>query len=478
MVKQGPSLRAQKHRGTDNAPRGPLRPQSHLPETAFARDDPACSAHTVGDGVTRHAHTRRRRGAAARARLRRLPHRPARRRRRAARCRALPIVPGHEIVGGVEALGAGVDALARRRARRRALARLHLRPLRLCTRGRENLCDDAAASPATHCDGGFAEPRGRRRALLPAAAGLATTTPRPRRCCARADRLARAAGRPATRAAARPVRLRRGGAHDRAGRAVAGPAGLRVHAAGRHRRAGVRPRARRGMGRRLRRAAARGAGRGDHLRAGRRAGARGAAARCARAARVVCARHPHERHPVLSVLGCCGRSGSSCRSPTSRAATASEFLVHVPSSAAGGTHDLPATRANEALAELRTAGCKAPRCCCPERSAAGPAVCKARVKRSTAVISGARGGVKVWFVALHRGIPMTAHRWHWRTVFAALSLSMLSACVVAPVGYYRQLRLPLHVQLPLRLQLWLRQWRGARRDGWCRRRRPTTRRSR
>jgi hypothetical protein len=31
---------------------------------------------------------------------------------------------------------------------------------------------------------------------------------------------------------------------------------------------------------------------------------------------------------------------------------------------------------------------------------------------------------------------MTAHRWRWRAVFAALSLSMLSACVVAPVGYY------------------------------------------
>ena len=31
---------------------------------------------------------------------------------------------------------------------------------------------------------------------------------------------------------------------------------------------------------------------------------------------------------------------------------------------------------------------------------------------------------------------MTAHRRNWHVVFAALCLSMLSACVVAPVGYY------------------------------------------
>ena len=42
----------------------------------------------------------------------------------------LPIVPGHEIVGRVEAVGAGVT-LRYWRAGRRALARPHLRPLPL-----------------------------------------------------------------------------------------------------------------------------------------------------------------------------------------------------------------------------------------------------------------------------------------------------------------------------------------------------------
>ena len=72
---------------------------------------------------------------------------------------ALPIIPGHEIVGRVAALGSGVAGLARRRARRRALARLDLRrTAATAASGRENLCDAArftgyqiatAATPST-----------------------------------------------------------------------------------------------------------------------------------------------------------------------------------------------------------------------------------------------------------------------------------------------------------------------------------------
>ena len=69
----------------------------------------------------------------------------------------LPLVPGHEIVGTVSALGPGVDALRDRRARRRALARLDLRRVpRSAARGRENLCADARFT-GYQIDGGYAE---------------------------------------------------------------------------------------------------------------------------------------------------------------------------------------------------------------------------------------------------------------------------------------------------------------------------------
>ena len=60
----------------------------------------------------------------ARLGLRGLPHRPARRRRRAAPTPKLPLVPGHEIVGVVEAVGARRVAARAGRPRRRAVARL------------------------------------------------------------------------------------------------------------------------------------------------------------------------------------------------------------------------------------------------------------------------------------------------------------------------------------------------------------------
>jgi propanol-preferring alcohol dehydrogenase len=67
-----------------------------------------------------------------------------------------PIVPGHEIVGRVEAAGAGVEGLA-------AGSRVGVPWLgwtcgrcRYCTTGRENLCDEARFT-GYHLDGGYAE---------------------------------------------------------------------------------------------------------------------------------------------------------------------------------------------------------------------------------------------------------------------------------------------------------------------------------
>ena len=68
----------------------------------------------------------------------------------------LPIIPGHEIVGRVDALGAGVTQSQAGRAGRRALAGRNLRRLRLLPQqGRENLCDRPLFTGYTR-DGGYA----------------------------------------------------------------------------------------------------------------------------------------------------------------------------------------------------------------------------------------------------------------------------------------------------------------------------------
>ena len=82
---------------------------------------------------------------AARSRLRRLPHRPSHRRRRARPSEAAAR-PGHQIVGEAE------DG---RRARR-AVARLDVRRVPLLPSGRENLCDRARFT-GYDIDGGYAE---------------------------------------------------------------------------------------------------------------------------------------------------------------------------------------------------------------------------------------------------------------------------------------------------------------------------------
>ena len=186
----------------------------------------------------------------------------------------LPLVLGHQIVG---ATWRATD----RETRRRALARLDGRRLPLLPRrAREPLRPRAVHR--LRPDGGYAEYAvADERFCFPLPDAYPDSTrAAPLR---RPDRLPIAAVR-RRRRAARSLRLRRGGAHHRAGRAPPGAARVRVHTAGRRGRPGVRARARRGVGRRIRRSAARGARRGDHLRAGRRARAGGAAAPWPRAA--------------------------------------------------------------------------------------------------------------------------------------------------------------------------------------------------
>ncbi|MBN2358762.1 MAG: zinc-dependent alcohol dehydrogenase family protein [Deltaproteobacteria bacterium] len=69
---------------------------------------------------------------------------------------SLPLVPGHQIVGTVVGLGAGVDpALLRRRV---GVPWLHQTcgACPYCDTGRENLCQSARFT-GMHCDGGYAE---------------------------------------------------------------------------------------------------------------------------------------------------------------------------------------------------------------------------------------------------------------------------------------------------------------------------------
>jgi alcohol dehydrogenase, propanol-preferring len=68
----------------------------------------------------------------------------------------LPLIPGHQVVGTVEACGPGVTAFAP--GDRVGVAWLHetCGHCRFCTTGRENLCGDAHFT-GLHYDGGFAE---------------------------------------------------------------------------------------------------------------------------------------------------------------------------------------------------------------------------------------------------------------------------------------------------------------------------------
>ena len=235
---------------------------------AMVLDSPGLPLSGVESSRTRRV----RAGAPARAGLRGLPHRPARVDGELADPK-LPLVPGHEIVGVVEALGEGVDGRAGRPGRR-AVAGLDMRHCRYCRSGQENLCA-GRASPAT-----------RSTAAMP-------STPSPTPATAFRSRLATAiaGGAAAVRrpdrvplpAHGRPTAERLGlygfGAAAHIVAQVARCEGRQVFAFTRPATTGRRRSRATGcrVGGRIRRAAARGAGRGDHLCARRAAGAAGAA---------------------------------------------------------------------------------------------------------------------------------------------------------------------------------------------------------
>lgn len=87
----------------------------------------------------------------------------------------LPIVPGHQVVGTVDALGAGVDGFQLGDRVGVAWLRHTCGACEYCRSGRENLCD-AARFTGYHADGGYAEyavvPAGFAYALPPAFSDL------------------------------------------------------------------------------------------------------------------------------------------------------------------------------------------------------------------------------------------------------------------------------------------------------------------
>ena len=213
-------------------------------------------------------------------RLRRLPHRPSRRRRRVA-ARASPVIPGTKSSGTWWTQAARSRPFARGDRVGVPWLALTCGSCRYCGRPGEPL-----RAPLHGLQG-----RRRLREACLADARFCLAMP-DRDPCARdaapvrgADRLSRL-GRPA-RASAGPLRLRCGRAPPRAGRPGAGTPSVRVHAARRRSRSTSRaPSVRSGPA--GRREPARAARRRHHLRAGRRPGA-AALARGRKGGRVVCA---------------------------------------------------------------------------------------------------------------------------------------------------------------------------------------------
>ena len=209
-----------------------------------------------------------------------------------------PIVPGHEIVGQVARIGAraygfavgqrvGVPWLGGACGR-----------CRFCHSGEENLCDEARFT-GCHIDGGYQEfvlADYRFCLTLPNSYGDADAAPL---LCAglighRAHRMAGGAER---------LGIYGFGAAAHIMAQVARHQGQEVYAftrPGDRRRAGIRPRLRRRVGRRLRPAAAGAARRRDHLRPGRAARA-GGAPRRPQGRPGDHRRHPHERDPGVSL---------------------------------------------------------------------------------------------------------------------------------------------------------------------------------
>ena len=209
----------------------------------------------------------------------------------------LPIVPGHEIVGQVDAVGDGVGPQAWRPLWRGpgSATRAGTCPIAGAT---AKICAIGAASPATPAMA-LRHPYDRRSAIMsfrfrpfdpvaaaaPLCAGLIGW------------RSLKLAG---DRAEDRRLRFRRRRAHHRSGLSVAGAARLRLHPAGGRRWTGARALGGGGLGRRVGGSAARAARRRHFVRAGWRACSR-RACRLAQGRPGYLRRHPHERYPRVPV---------------------------------------------------------------------------------------------------------------------------------------------------------------------------------
>ncbi|MCR5879272.1 alcohol dehydrogenase catalytic domain-containing protein [Phenylobacterium sp. J367] len=196
------------------------------------------------------------------------------------------VVPGHEIVGVVDALGDGVEGgLLGRRVGVPWLGETCGR-CSYCATGEENLCDRPSFTGWTR-DGGYADTAiARAEFVFPVPEDLSDLEAAPLMCagligyrCWRKAEAARPVRRP------RSLRVRRGGPPARAARGSRRPERLCLHSRGRRRRSG--PGAGGGMrlGGGLGRRSAGAARCGDHLRTGGRTGALWPCGRYARAAR-------------------------------------------------------------------------------------------------------------------------------------------------------------------------------------------------
>ncbi len=146
----------------------------------------------------------------------------------------LPIVPGHEIVGRVAAIGEGVAGFSVGERVGVPWLGATCGVCSYCREGAENLCDAPVFTGYTR-DGGFATHTvADARFCFPLGESGDDAEIAPWLCAGLIGwRSLRLAGEGE---ATRPLRLRRRRAHPGAGGALAGPARLRLHARGRHAR--------------------------------------------------------------------------------------------------------------------------------------------------------------------------------------------------------------------------------------------------
>jgi propanol-preferring alcohol dehydrogenase len=169
----------------------------------------------------------------------------------------LPLVPGHEIVGRVAAVGRGVERFHDGDRVGVPWLGWSCGECKFCRAGRENLCEAARFTGYT-IDGGYEEyALADARFCFPVAGEASDAEASPLLC----------AGLIGYRSLVMAGDAKTLGIYGFG--AAAGARGLRVHAPGRYRRAGIRARPWRELGGRFRRSPAAGDGRRDHLRTGR-----------------------------------------------------------------------------------------------------------------------------------------------------------------------------------------------------------------